>query len=64
MWVEMKKVPTLMLAEMWKEYFEGEGIPSRIMPETGLPTGQENAVYKVYVPQDKQHIVEEVLRKL
>jgi len=53
-----------MLAEMWKEYFEGEGIPSRLLPESGLPIGQESAVYKVYVPEDKKHVVEEVLRKL
>lgn len=64
MWVEIKKVQTLMLAEMWKEYFEGEGIPSRIMPETGLPIGQETAIYKVYIPEDKKHVAEEVLRKL
>ena len=64
MWIEIKKVPTLTLAEMWKEYFEGEGIPSRIMPETGLPIGQENAVYNVFIPQDKKHVAEEVLRKL
>ncbi len=64
MWVEIKKVPTLMLAEMWKEYFEGEGIPTHILPESGLPIGQETAVYRVLVPQDRQHVVEEILRKL
>jgi hypothetical protein len=64
MWVEIKKVQTLMVAQMWKEFFEGEGIPSRIMPENGLPMGQEIAAYKVYVPDDKKHVVEEVLRKL
>jgi hypothetical protein len=64
MWVEIKKVQTLMVARMWKEYFEGEGIPARIMPESGLPIGQETAAYKVYVPDDKKHVVEEVLRKL
>ncbi len=64
MWIEVKKVPTLVLAEMWKEYFEGEGIPSRIMPEKGLPIGQETATYIVYVPQDKRHVIDEVLRKL
>jgi hypothetical protein len=64
MWVEVKKVRTLMVAQMWKEYFEGEGIPSRIMPETGLPIGQESATYKVFVPDDKKHVAEEVLRKL
>jgi len=64
MWVELKKVRTLMLAQMWKEYFEGEGIPSRILPEKGLPIGQETATYRVCIPEDKKHVAEEVLRKL
>jgi hypothetical protein len=64
MWVEIKKAPNLMLAEMWQELFEGEGIPTRLMPESGLPIGQELAVYRVLVPEDKKHVVEEILRKL
>ncbi len=64
MWVEIKKAQTLMLAEMWKELFEGEGIPTRILPASGKPIGQELATYLVLVPEDKRHIIEEVLRKL
>jgi len=72
MWVEIKKAQTLMIAEMWKEAFEGEGIPARIMPVVntptgpveGLPMGQEIVVYSVMVPQDKEHIIKDVLRKL
>ena len=64
MWVEIKKAPNLMIAEMWKEFFEGEGIPTRIMPESGLPIGQEAAAYRILVPQDKEHVTSEVLRKL
>jgi hypothetical protein len=64
MWVEIKIAPNLMMAEMWKEFFEGEGVPTRIMPESGLPTGQEETVYRILVPEDKQHVTEEVLRKL
>ena len=68
MWVEIKKAPNLMIAEMWKEFFEGEGIPTRIMPESGsdsgLPIGQEAATYRILVPQDKEHVTSEVLRKL
>ena len=64
MWVEIKKAPNLMIAEMWKELFEGEGIPTRILPASGKPMGQELAVYRILVPEDKQHITEEVLRKL
>ena len=64
MWVEIKKAQSLMVAEMWKECFEGEGIPTRIMPVAGLPRGQELAAYSVLVPQDKEHVIKDVLRKL
>jgi len=64
MWVEAKKAPNLMLAEMWKELFEGEGIPTRIMPASGLPIGQELTTYSVLVPKDKEHVIKDVLRKL
>ena len=64
MWVEIRKAPNLMMAEMWKELFEGEGIPTRLMPEKGLPIGQEFTTYRILVPEDKQHVIEEVMRKL
>ena len=64
MWVEVKQAQSLMIAEMWKELFEGEGIPARILPASGKPIGQESATYLILVPEDKQHIIEEVLRKL
>ena len=53
-----------MLAEMWKEFFEGEGIPARILPTSGEPMGWELTAYRILVPSDKEHIAEEVLRKL
>jgi hypothetical protein len=64
MWVEVKKAKTLVIAEMWKECFEAEGIPTRIMPVAGLPIGQELAEYSILVPQDKEHVIKDVLRKL
>ncbi len=64
MWVEVKKANSLMLAEMWKELFEGEGIPTRILPASGMPIGQELATYSILVPEDKEHVINEVLRKL
>jgi hypothetical protein len=64
MWKEIKRAESLMIAEMWKELFEGEGVPTRIMPVSGLPIGQEEATYRILVPEDKEHVVEEVLRKL
>jgi len=64
MWVEVKQAKTLATAEMWKECFEGEGIPARIMPLEGLPIGQELTTYSVLVPQDKEHVIRDILRKL
>ena len=53
-----------MMAEMWKELFEGEGVPTRILPVSGEAPDWELAVYRVLVPNDKKHVIEEVLRKL
>ena len=64
MWIEIKEAKNLVMAEMWKELFEGEGIPTRILPASGGSTGQELATYRILVPQDKEHVVNEVLRKL
>ncbi|MDH5696356.1 MAG: DUF2007 domain-containing protein [Dehalococcoidia bacterium] len=64
MWVEIKKANSLMTAEMWKELFEGEGIPTRILPASGGAPGRELTAYRVLVPEDRKHVAEEVLRKL
>ncbi|MFC2062578.1 hypothetical protein ACFLS8_01320 [Chloroflexota bacterium] len=64
MWIEIKQAPNLMMAEMWQELFEGEGIPTRILPVSGEAPGRELVNYRVLVPEDKKHVIEEVLRKL
>ena len=64
MWVEIKKAQTLVMAEMWKEFFEGEGIPTHIMPAPGESMGREFTPYSILVPRDKEHVTEEILRKL
>ena len=64
MWVEIKEAGNLMIAEMWKELFEGEGIPTRLLTVSGEPPGRELTAYRVLVPEDKRHVIEEVLRKL
>jgi len=64
MWVEVKKAQSLTIAEMWKECLEGEGIPTQVMPVSGLPIGQELTTYSILVPRDKEHVVRDILRKL
>ncbi len=64
MWVEFKSAPNLMLAEIWKEVLEGEGLPTRILPEGDILDWGEKASFLVYVPKGREHVAEEILRKL
>jgi len=64
MWVQVKTAPNLMIAETWKELFEGEGIPTRLLPDPSKPGVGEFATYRVLVDQEKVHVIDEVLRKL
>ena len=60
MWVDIKKENSLTAARTWKALIEDEGIPTLILP----PRGEETGTYRVLVPADKEHVVQEVLRKL
>ena len=64
MWVEFKRAPNLMMAEMWKEALEGEGLPARILPEGDIRDWGERVPFRVYVPRGREHVAEEILRKL
>ena len=64
MWTQIKSAPNLMIAEMWKELFEGEGIPTRILPEPEDSGRKETQAYRVLVPQEKEHVTDEILRKV
>jgi hypothetical protein len=64
MWVQVKSASNLMIAEMWKELFEGEGVPTRILPAPESPRVGETAIYRVLVPREKTHVIEEILRKI
>ena len=64
MWVEFKQAPNLMMAEMWKEVLEGEGLPTRILPEGDILDWGERVPFKIYVPKGREHVAEEILRKL
>ena len=63
MWVQIKTASNLMIAEMWKEFFEGEGIPTRILTDPHSRTAGEPAKYRVLIPEEKDHVVDEILRK-
>jgi hypothetical protein len=64
MWVEIKTAGNLMLAQMWQELLEGEGIPTLLIAADGGAPNRELVSYQVMVPTDKGHVAEEVLRKI
>ena len=64
MWVDFKKAPNLMIAEMWQEILEGEGLPTNIIPEGNKLDWGERVPYRIMVPRGREHVAEEILRKL
>ncbi len=58
------KAPNLTVAEMWKEVIEAEGLPVRLLPEGDILDWQERATFRVMVPRGREHVAEEILRKL
>ena len=63
-WTPYKKASNLLIAEMWKELFEAEGIPARILPEGDIQTWSERTSFIVYVPRGREHVAQEILRKV
>lgn len=64
MWVEYRRAPNLMVAEMWRDVLEGDGLPTRILPEGGVMTWGERTTFRVLVPKGREHVADEILRKL
>ena len=64
MWVEYLKAPNLAIAEMWKQLLEGEGLPARILPEGDILEWGERVPFRVMVPRGREHVADEILRKL
>ena len=64
MWIEFKRAPNLMMAEMWKDVLEGEGLPTKIIPEGDILDWGERVPFRVMVPVGREHVADEILRKL
>ena len=64
MWVDYRKAPNLMVAQMWRDVLEGDGLPTKIVPEGDILTWSERAPFRVLVPRGREHVADEILRKL
>ena len=64
MWVPIKKVNSQIVAEMWKDALESEGLPCRILPEQEISKWSETGSFALYLPKGREHVGEEIVRKL
>jgi hypothetical protein len=64
MWVDYRKASNLLTAEMWKDVLEGEGLPTKIVPEGDILTWGERVAFRIMVPKGREHVADEILRKL
>ena len=64
MWVDYLKASNLQIAEMWKDVLEGGGLPTKIIPEGDILTWGERVPFRIMVPLGREHVADEILRKL
>lgn len=64
MWSDYKKTSNLMAAQMWKDVLEGDGLPAKIIPEGDIMSWGERARFRVLVPKGREHVADEILRKI
>ena len=59
-----RHAPNLTIAEMWKDVLEGEGLPTKILPEEDILQWGERVPFRIMVPRGREHVADEILRKL
>ncbi len=64
MWVEYKRTQTLKIAESWKNLLDGEGLPAKILPVGNILDWSEEAEFMIMVPKGREHVADEIIRKL
>lgn len=64
MWIDYKEVNNLLVAEMWKSLLEGEGLPAKILPLGDILDWSETSKFRLLVPKGREHVADEILRKL
>ncbi len=64
MYIDYRKAPNLMIAEMWKNTLEGEGLPTKLLPEGDILKWGERTPFRIMVPRGREHVADEILRKI
>ncbi len=64
MWTELFEVKNRYAAELWKELFDAEGVATRVVIVGDPALAGDMTPRKIYVPDSKTHVAEEILRKI
>ncbi len=64
MWATFRTAPNRVVARMWQELFEEEGIPCKLWVELDQLDLGDAAPHRVLIPLGRTHVAEEVLRQL
>lgn len=64
MWTELFQVNNRYIAELWKELFDAEGVASQIVVVGDRRSAGDLTPRKIYVPDSKTHVANEILRKI
>jgi hypothetical protein len=62
MWAYFRTAPNRIIAEMWLEWLQAEGIPSRMVPVEGTAHLGDRASFWIVIPKGKEQVVAESLR--
>lgn len=49
---------------MWKDVLEGDGLPTKILPDGDILSWGERVGFRVLVPKGREHVADEILRKI
>lgn len=60
MWALFRVVSNQIMADAWKELLEAEGIPVQVVPEAPNLTSAR----RIYIPEVKMRVVDDILRKI
>ena len=64
MYTDYLEAPNLMVAEIWKDALESEGLPTKILPKGNILNWGERVPFRIMVPKGREHVADEILRKL
>jgi hypothetical protein len=64
MWTELFEAKNRYSAELWKELFDAEGLACRLVVTGDPAQASDMTPRKIYVPDSKTHVAEEILRKI